>query len=236
MDLAPALVGWIAFASTGPLSGEAHAAAAATFAPGAYGLGRAAWLSHGASALALLWVGRRAARGAPLAALALGLACAEVFRLLSGELRAAPVTVGAGLLGTAAMLASLPAAPRSPRPEAPARDAVLAGLVLSLSGLPGASPVASAAVALAWTGRPVMLDAAALLSAPFAARAAFAAWPGLPEASERLSWGLAGAAAAAGAWLAVRWLARGVERAARLAIPYVVLLASAFLAFAWATR
>jgi len=217
-----------------PMAGEAHRAAAEIL--GISAGSQLAAAPHLAACVVMVAAGLKGARAVPWAPLVVGLAGAEGFRWLSGAVRASALTVGVGVLATAAMLLAMRFAPRaSARPSA-ARDAAIAAATLSLAGLPGASPIACALVARAWTGRRTPLESAVLAAAPFELRAAWDAWTAATVRASVPELALAGALALGAAWIGLRTVRIRTERSIAFAIPYLSIFGAALLAHAWAGR
>ncbi len=229
-------IAWCAGAAAAPLSGEAHQVTASQVLGAAAVGGAFGALPHVAAAFALGFFGRAAWRELTPVPLVIGLAGAEGLRFLSADVRTSVLTVSVGVLGTAAMLATLRVAPRSLAPRSGLRDNTVVATTLALAGVPGASPVACALAARAWSGRRVSAPAAALWAVPFELRSAWASGPlalpvaNLAEVALAASLALLGAAAGAGL------LRLGPERVARLAVPYLGVLGAALLAYAWSLR
>lgn len=228
-------VGFCGLAAATPLSGEAHEVAAGVLGASP-GSGQLYAVAHAAAALVLAIAGLDARRSVPFLPVVVGLMGAEAFHYISATVHASALTCGIGVLATAAMLASTGVAPRVLARQSATRDAVLGAATLSLAGLPGASPVACALTARAWTGRRGPVQGAALAAAPFELRAAVTAWLG---ASEKAPQGEILAAAAVSlvvAWLGTRSLRLGPERLVRFAVPYLSVLGVSLLAYAWSAR
>jgi hypothetical protein len=242
--------GAVAFASVLPLSGEAHATVLSLLGVHGAEVDRATAASHGAAALVLAWVGRASSRpdgsDAPPSSrararpayfwisLLVGLVGAEALRALSAGSRSSPLTLGVGVLSTAAMLWSIRVAPRLERGRPIARDVLIASATLALSGLPGAAPLGAALAALAWTGRrgAGAVRPAMLLAAPFELRAAWAAWVEAPGSPATPTLALALACAVPAAWLGASMLLARPDRWMRSAPGYLALLGAALLVLA----
>jgi hypothetical protein len=227
---------WSAFAAVAPLSGDAHFVAAAVLMPGSEPPAVFSTVFHAAAAGALVIVGRSSFREIPLLPLALGLAGAEVLRLLSSEVRGSVLTIAVGLLGTAAMLVALGVAPRNVARRSPIREAALAAATLALAGAPGASPVACALAARAWSGRRIPAPAAALWAAPFEARAAWGAGVISAQGVSALELGVGAGLAVVGAAAGTRLLRLGPEQVGRIGAAYLSIFGAALLAYAYALR
>jgi hypothetical protein len=230
------LAAWSAFGAAAPLSGEAHLAAAGVLLPGSELPSALAALAHAAAAGALLLFGRSSFRELPLVPLVVGLAGAEALRFLSADVRDSILTVSVGVLGTAAMSAAIGVAPQTVVRRSPAREAALAAATLALAGAPGASPVACALAARAWSGRRIPAPAAALWAAPFEARAALGAGRLSTGGMSELELGAAVLLVTLGALLGARTLRLGSERIARVAAAYLGILGAALFAYAWSLR
>ncbi len=227
---------WSAFAAALPLSGEAHLATAAVLLPGLEPPPVFSTLVHAAAACALAIVGRSSFREIPLVPLVLGLAGAEALRFLSADVRGSVLTVAVGVLGTAAMLVALGVAPRNLERRSPIRETALAAATLALSGAPGASPIACALTARAWSGRRIPAPAAALWAAPFEARAAWTAGGISAQGVSPLELAVGAVLAVVGAAAGARMLRLGPERIARIGAAYLSIFGAALLAYAYALR
>lgn len=225
-----------AFASGAPLSGEAHRTAAEVLGVDQAGTSPLFALAHLAAAVALASVGYPARRQVPWIATILGLAGAEAFHLLSAAVQGSALTVGVGVLATAAMLASTRVAPVSIARRSALRDGLLGSATLALAGAPGASPFACAIASRAWTGARRPLESAALVAIPFELRAAWSTWAraDLPASGGELA--AAGALSLAAAWLGARGLRLGLDRLVTRAVPWLCVVGASLLAYAWAAR
>jgi undecaprenyl pyrophosphate phosphatase UppP len=200
------------------------------------------------AALAMLVVGRRAwlhALGrarrkeaiATAFGLVIGLVGAEAWRRLSESVRPSPVAIGAGLVLTSLMLATLRVAPDDRRGAAKTRAAVIIAIVLSLSGLPGGSAVASAMVALSWSGRRASVESVLALAAPLELVAAGSV--ALRSRAGTFTGDVASlvagcAASLLVAALAIRWLRSSPLAVTTLCQRWLLVLGLAELALAWA--
>jgi hypothetical protein len=155
---------------------------------------------------------------------------------LSADVRGSVLTIAVGVLGTAAMLVALGVAPRTVAQHSPLREAALAATTLALAGAPGASPVACALAARAWSGRRIPAQAAALWAAPFEARAAWGAGTFSLQGTSAFEVGICAVLAVVGAILGARLLRLGPERVGRIGAAYLSIFGAALLAYAYALR
>jgi hypothetical protein len=225
-----------AFASGAPLSGEAHQTAAEVLGVEHAASSRLFAAAHLAAAVALAAAGISARRQTPVLSTIFGLVGAEVFHLLSAAVRSSALTVGVGVLATAAMLTSIRVAPRTVGQRAPLREAILGSATLSLAGVPGASPLACALASRAWTASRAPIEAAALVAAPFELRAAWSAWASTDAVASGTELALALAVAFVAALLGSRGLRLGAERLVGLSVPWLCVLGASLLAYAWSAR
>lgn len=248
MSLLPLLAPLVALSSVLPISSGAHAVIVEPWV-GRSGASAMTSLGHLVAFLALAFGARHVAaraledlrrgrRGPTSLALPiglmLGLAGAELLGGMTQLVRSSPLSVGLGLAMTATMLATVGVAPDSAARARGLRPSLIVGALLSLSGLPAGSAIASAIVALRWTGRPLRASVplAMALAAPFELRAAVGL-ADLAPAVDLVPLAVATAcsvvAAALGAWL----LTHDARRVVRTAGLYLAILAVAELGYAF---
>lgn len=245
-----------AFASVLPLGAEAHlrilgtalGVSGVTDARVAVGQLVAAFLMGVMARRAVAHARGRARRKESVAlgiGLLFGIVGAEVLRRVTLDVRPSALAIGAGLVLTSVMLATVAVAPHPSSRRSRVRAALVVATALGLSGLPGGSAVASACVALAWSGRRVDVGPVFALAAPLElaraigtlARAPIGTLARAPLGSVTVDMYAAAASVVAAllvAALAARMFVRAMPRVVSLAPRWLALLGVAELAMAWA--